>query len=77
MTDPEEIPVDSVQGTTRVVTISMVVTGMDVAIAPADVTVLAQVTIAGLELTCAAQIPWKYAWAAGISLLSPWAERHS
>ena len=61
MTDPDEIPVDSVQGTTMVVKISTVVTGKVVAMAPddVDVTVEAQVTIAGLEPTQAAQIPWK------------------
>ena len=63
MTDPAEIPVVSVQGTTMVVRICTVVTGTDgggVADAPEDVVTLdAQVTMAGLEEMCAAQIPWK------------------
>ena len=62
MTFPDEIPVDSVQGTVSVVKIWTVVTGMDVATPPAvevTVTVEAAVTIAGFPETCAAQIPWK------------------
>lgn len=66
MTEPESEPVDSVHGTTMVVRTLTVVTGMLVATAPAfvdaaasEVIVLAQVTIAGLEDTYAAQIPWK------------------
>jgi hypothetical protein len=61
ITNPDEIPVDSVQGPTTVVQIWTVVTGTNVGMAPpdVDVTVEAQVTIAKLELTWAAQIPWK------------------
>lgn len=63
MTLPDEIPVDSVHGTVSVVRIWTVVTGMDVATTPPElavtVTVEAAVTMAGLEETCAAQIPWK------------------
>lgn len=55
MTLPERLPVDSVHGTTIVVTTLIVVTGMVVCTVPAEVDVLenveAQVTIAGLELT--------------------------
>jgi hypothetical protein len=61
MTDPEEMPVDSVHGTVRVVTIWTVVTGTEVWRYPPDeaLTVDAQVTIAGFEETYAAQMPWK------------------
>jgi hypothetical protein len=52
MTEPDEMPVLSVQGTVRVVRIWTVVTGMEVAIAPLEAeTVEAAVTMAGLEDT--------------------------
>jgi hypothetical protein len=61
MTEPERLPVDSVQGTTMVVRIWTVVTGTEVWPAAVDVTVTeeAPVTITGLVPMCAAQIPWK------------------
>lgn len=60
MMEPAEMPVVSVQGTVSVVKIWTVVTGTDVATAPLEAeTVEAHVTIAGLEDTWAAQIPWK------------------
>lgn len=66
MTEPEDGPLVSVQGTVRVVRTLTVVTGMlDVAAAEVAeagltaVTVEAAVTMAGLLLICAAQIPWK------------------
>ena len=49
---PDEMPVDSVHGTVKVVKIWTVVTGTDVTTAPEEVeTVEAQVTIAGFEET--------------------------
>jgi hypothetical protein len=63
ITEPDKVPVDSVQGTTMVVKTCTVVTGMDAATVPAEVAVSvmveAPVTMAGLEETCAAQMPWK------------------
>ena len=60
---PDEVPVDSVHGTVKVVRICTVVTGIEVAMTPAElavtVTVEAAVRMAGLEDTCAAQIPCK------------------
>lgn len=52
---------DTVMGATMVVRTWMVVTGTAGAVVetPDGVTLAAQVTMAGLEPTCAAQIPWK------------------
>lgn len=62
MVEDEGIAVPDVEhGTVIVVRMSMVVTGTPAAVltGPEGVTLAAQVTMAGLEPTCGAQMPWK------------------
>ena len=60
--EPDDTPAVAVQGTTMVVRICTVVTGTvgaGVDVPLDEATLGAQVTMAGLEEMCAAQMPWK------------------